>query len=173
MRGAKEYSESLKQRLMIGGRIPILCGVFDNIGVAVTNQDQNSLSRVYKRYLLRGLWLEFVLIVAVSVLVALIAPMIGFSVFLGGAVYAVPHTVFTLMGLRHIGDSHSAGLLVSVVTGFIGKLVFMGGGLALVFTHGQDFMALPTVMAMTGFYVTGLFVTGFLSSRAAQAVEEA
>lgn len=158
---------------MIGGRIPILCGVFDNIGIAVTIQHNNSLSRVYTRYLLRGLWLELVLIVAISILVALVAPMIGFAVFLGGAVYAVPHTVFTLMGIRHIGDSQSAGLLLSVVTGFIGKLVFMGGGLALVFTHGQDFMALPVVMAMTGFYVAGLFVTGFLSSKAAQAVEEA
>ncbi len=123
--------------------------------------------------MVRGLWIELAAILAVALLGTAVSFTVGYSIFLGGMVYALPHVIFTLMSLRRIGDSQSATLLLSVAVGFVGKLVLMGFGLALIFTQGIGAEPLPLIMAVTGFYVLGQIVTGILSSMAAAAAEEA
>ncbi len=121
----------------------------------------------------RTLGIEGLLILTVSGLTALLSSTIAWSILLGGCVYALPHILFTLMALRHVGATHSDGLLVAVVIGFIGKLVFMGIGLGLIFTQFDDVLALPLMVAMVMFYLVGLVVSGILSSGAALAAKEA
>lgn len=123
--------------------------------------------------MIRALWIEVAVMLAVSLLGTLLSTSIGYSLFLGSAVYAVPHVIFTLMSLRRIGDGQSAALLLSVAVGFVGKLLLMGLGLALIFTQDTGAEPLPLMMAVVGFYVLGQIVTGILSSMAATAAEEA
>ncbi|MCH8552211.1 MAG: ATP synthase subunit I [Natronospirillum sp.] len=123
--------------------------------------------------MIRGLLLETAVIMIAAALLAIASPLVGWSVLLGGSVYMVPHGLFTLMSLRHIGDTQSARLLVSLAVGFIGKLVFIALGLGLILTQDVEVSGLPLMLALVIFYLSGLILTGFLSSKAAAAAEEA
>ena len=140
---------------------------------SVATEGQAAESTLFKRYMIRGLLLEAAVILITAALLALVSPLVGWSVLLGGAVYALPHGLFTLLSLRHIGDAQSARLLMSLAVGFVGKLVFIAVGLWLVLTQGAEVAGLPLMLALAGFYLLGLILTGFLSSKAAAAAQEA
>lgn len=132
---------------------------------------QTDSAQPFRRSRLLGLAFEGVAILVLTGLVSLISVRHGTAIFLGGAVYALPHTIFTLMGLRHIGDTESARLLVSMAVGFVGKFIFIGVGLALVFTRLEHVPAATVLSSLLFFYLLGLVLTGFLSTRAARAAK--
>lgn len=141
--------------------------------IANEHQAEVRAAQIFRRYRLKGLIVEWALVVVLTGLASLVSVQQGLAIFLGGAVYALPNAVFTLMGLRHIGDTESARILVSMAVGFVGKMLFIGIGLALVFTHFEHLPAATVLLSLIFFYLLGLLLTGFLSSRAAKAAEEA
>lgn len=140
---------------------------------SVATDGQAAETTIFKRYMIRGLLLEAGVILIAAALFSLVSPAVGQAVLLGGLVYAVPHGLFTLMSLRHIGDTQSARLLMSLAVGFFGKLVFIALALGLIFTGEMEVSGLPLMLALVIFYLFGLILTGFLSSKAAAAAEEA
>jgi hypothetical protein len=55
----------------------------------------------------------------------------------------------------------------------LGKLLLIGFGLWFVLTRQDNIEAMPLLMALIGFYLAGVMMTGILSSKAASAAKEA
>jgi F0F1-type ATP synthase assembly protein I len=130
-------------------------------------------ARLFKQYLVRGYIGQALLLCVLSVVAAFGSATLGRSILLGGAIAMAPIFIFSMLSLRHMGSAQSASFLVSLVTGFLGKLLLIGFGLWFVLTRQDNIEAMPLLMALIGFYLLGVVMTGILSSKAAAAAQEA
>lgn len=130
-------------------------------------------ARLFKQYLVRGYIGQALVLVLLAAIVATSSVAIAQAVLWGGAIAMVPTAFFAMLSLRHMGSAQSTSFLLSLVTGFLGKLLLIGSGLWWVLTRQDHISALPLLMSLVVFYLAGVIMTGILSSKAAAAAQEA
>ncbi|MFY0663625.1 MAG: ATP synthase subunit I [Natronospirillum sp.] len=126
----------------------------------VTTQAQQTTD--FKRRIITARVVELVSIVTLVLLAYLASSEIGFAVLLGSMLYAIPQWVFSLLSLRFVGAEHSAGLFLSTMVGFTGKLVFVAFGCALIFTRYPGVAAGWLMATLLFLYVYGLILSSIL-----------
>lgn len=130
-------------------------------------------ARLLKQYLVRGYIGQALVLGFLAFGAALVSATLGQSILWGGAIALVPTTFFSMLSLRHMGSAQSASFLVSLLTGFLGKLLLIGTGLWWVLTRFNSIAPLPLLTTLIIFYLAGVIMTGILSSKAATAAQEA
>lgn len=116
----------------------------------------------FKRRIKTARVVELTSVLAVSAVAYLASSEIGLAVLLGGLLYTIPQWVFSFSSLRYVGVDESARLFLSMMVGFIGKLVFVAFGVALIFTRYPGVAAGWLMASLLFFYVYGQILSSIL-----------